>query len=620
MVRATPVLLLGTLAGGALAADAPDGWVVLPVAEYRALRDRAHPRDAPPAPPPVAATLSRIDYDLRIAGDVAVGEVALTVDVLGDGGVRLPVPPGIRVRDARLDGRPVALVDAATPPGGRDVLLGRRGRSRVTLDVAVPVAAQGATQTLTLPASPAAVARLAVALTSGGPAGSTPSVTVQGGILARGDGPVIAYGRPRQPLALTWGRRREDARTGRPLRLRGRVTELVALAEDAAQATAHVEVEVVQGAADTVAIALPEGFVVNEVSGPLVADWESKGGVLTVSFLAPLEAATQLVVTGEGKAPRAGAVRVPLLRLPAAERETGGVAVEVLGAGELQVQDARGLDPADPAELGSLVAARDSPALTALRLRPQDGRAPRELVVGVTRFTPQATLVANVEEARYRALLTEDGKALVQARYAVRNNRRGFLALTLPPGGVLWSAVVAGRRVRPGGAADGTVLLPLAGAPSGDDAPAFPVEDVVLLRGEAGGDRGRAHLVLPAVDVPVSRTGLTIHHSPRFRVDVPAGPFRPEALEPPSSPALRTAGVPDDAEAAAGAKDAPAVGADVQGLLERYQKESRLVARAGITPVAVPFPAMGPALFLAAELSDAGRAGVVDLDYRRREK
>jgi hypothetical protein len=41
-------------------------------------------------------------------------------------------------------------------------------------------------------------------------------------------------------------------------------------------------------------------------------------------------------------------------------------------------------------------------------------------------------LLANVEEARYRVLFTEDGKRLVEARYAIRNSQRSFALL--PPG------------------------------------------------------------------------------------------------------------------------------------------------------------------------------------------
>src|SRR5262249_46091783 len=128
--------------------------------------------------------------------------------------------------------------------------------------------------------------------------------------------------------------------------------------------------------------------------------------------------------------PRDGAVAVPLVRVTQAERETGGLAVEVTGAGEIKDQAARSLDAADPSDLGEAVAGRDSPSLAAFRFRPQEGRSPRSLTLQVSRYTPEAVMVASVEEARYDALLTEEGKALVRARYALRNNQRSFLAIT----------------------------------------------------------------------------------------------------------------------------------------------------------------------------------------------
>src|SRR5439155_534724 len=61
-----------------------------------------------------------------------------------------------------------------------------------------------------------------------------------------------------------------------------------------------------------------------------------------------------------------------------------------------------------------------------------------------------AVLIANVEEARYRALMSEDGRLLIDARYAVRNNQRSFLKVTMPAGSTVWSAEVGGRAIRPG--------------------------------------------------------------------------------------------------------------------------------------------------------------------------
>jgi hypothetical protein len=153
--------------------------------------------------------------------------------------------------------------------------------------------------------------------------------------------------------------------------------------------------------------------------------------------------------------------------------------------------------------------------------------------VTVSRYTPQAVLVANVEEARYEVLCAEDGKLLVRARYAVRNNQRAFLALKLPPQSVLWSAVLAGRPVRPGLAADGAYLLPLQKGRPGENAPTFAVDLFSLQRSSAWSAKGDARVELPAVDLPVSRTGLLVHHSPRFDVEPKPGAFRPSvrALE-----------------------------------------------------------------------------------------
>src|SRR5919112_6238368 len=92
-----------------------DGWVVLSVDDYRTLRARAFPSPPDPLPPPVDAALTRVDYDLRVAADTVSGEVRLTIDVLKQGWVSVQVPPGLLVREARLDGRRTTLVDG-TPP------------------------------------------------------------------------------------------------------------------------------------------------------------------------------------------------------------------------------------------------------------------------------------------------------------------------------------------------------------------------------------------------------------------------------------------------------------------------------------------------------------------------
>ena len=116
-----------------IAAQTADGWVVLPVSEYTALKRAALPPEPEPVTPPVEATLSRIDYDLKVDGDLATGEARLTVDVIKNGWVRVAMPDGLIVRDAKLDGRPVNLVMNPTDKGpGRADQIGRAScRERV---------------------------------------------------------------------------------------------------------------------------------------------------------------------------------------------------------------------------------------------------------------------------------------------------------------------------------------------------------------------------------------------------------------------------------------------------------------------------------------------------------
>src|ERR1700741_4946674 len=134
--------------------------------------------------------------------------------------------------------------------------------------------------------------------------------------------------------------------------------------------------------------------------------------------------------------------------------------------------------------------------------------------------------------------MSKEGKTLVQARYAVRNNQRNFVKISLPPGAVVWSAALSGKPGRPGQASDGSLLLPLEKARGGEEAPAFVVEVLYMIRGTAWEDKGKAHLALPALDLPVSRTGLLLYYPPLFRITAETGSFRTEPYAGPISPAF----------------------------------------------------------------------------------
>src|SRR5262249_14948097 len=186
---------------------------------------------------------------------------------------------------------------------------------------------------------------------------------------------------------------------------------------------------------------------------------------------------------------------------------------------------------------------------------------------------------------------SQDGKMLVYARLAVRNNQRSFLKLSLPAAAVLWSVAVAGRPIRPGSAPDGSLLLPLQKSRTGEEAPAFAVEVVYLNRAPAWSDKGRQQLRLMSVDMPISKSRLLIHYSPLFRLTPSPGAFRVAPYEAPVSALLRSSSssVAETPVEAAGVSGGKGQGSDAQELVSRHKQAAHASAPARNLPIRVAF-------------------------------
>jgi hypothetical protein len=264
--------------------------------------------------------------------------------------------------------------------------------------------------------------------------------------------------------------------------------------------------------------------------------------------------------------------------------------------------------------------------MVAFRMRPAAGRDPRSLAIAVKRYTPQAVLIANVEEARYRVHAAEDGVYLIEGHYAIRNNQRSFLKVTLPAGATIWSASVAGKPVRPGVAEGDAILLALEKGRAGEDAPTFVVRVTYLQRGHAWTDKAAPYLHLPALDLPISRIGVEVHHSPRFRVSVQPGAFRMEMDPGVFAEALRraTPNVSTTRPSAAAAPPPPPAPMasesdpkyEIKQLIDRYRNEGGGRSVTGSLPVEVSFPTLGPSIFLATELTPESQAPAIELIVR----
>ena len=610
-----PLVFLATAPAAARQDPArTDGWVVISVDDYRALRMKAFPVDEAPPPPPVDAAVTRIDYDLAVGSEAVTGTAAMTVDVFKEGWVAIRVPSGLLVSEARVDGRPVSLVDHASPT----VLLSKRGRSVVTLRLVLPLTSSSTDESLTIPPAAATTTQVTLTMPRVGVELSATNAWIASSAETAGHTRWTAYGRHNEALTFAWRRRVDTRRAEQKLRLRGGVTHLVGVGEDGTQVTAAVRVDVVSGLASEVALSHPSNLQVTRVTGGTVGDWDTPApGQLRVRLLEATSNAIAFTVSGEVRGPSEGPVSVPLVRLANVEREIGGVAVEVLGAGEITGRQAVAMDPADPLDLGGVVAGRESPSMVAYRFKPLPAREPRTLDVHVVRYETQAVVVANVDEARYQVLSTEDGKTLVRARFAVRNNHRSLLSAALPADAVLWSTSVAGRVVRPGVSPTGALLIPLERG-RGGDLPPFVVEIAYLARVQSWPAKGTLRLPMPAIDLPISRTGVILHYSPRFKLVIPPGSFRAEPYAEPVTAVLREPAVPPPS----GAASSPGVKSlddaskkDLDALLESARRVGGRLP--GILPLDVTFPDFGSTIYLAAELTPEMQLAALDLEFER---
>jgi hypothetical protein len=182
--------------------------------------------------------------------------------------------------------------------------------------------------------------------------------------------------------------------------------------------------------------------------------------------------------------------------------------------------------------------------------------------------------------------------------------------------------------VRPGQAPDGSLLLPLEKTRAGEEAPAFILEIFYLVRETAWNDKGKATLALPALDLPVSRTGLLLYHPPLFKLAPEPGTFRAETYAAPTSDAFHPAAIDigasgtiliNDSRSSAN-QPAPAPQSATQTLVDNFKNKSLGGRSAKVLPIRPAFPAFGPSLFFVSELTAENHAPALELSYQREKK
>jgi hypothetical protein len=301
------------------------------------------------------------------------------------------------------------------------------------------------------------------------------------------------------------------------------VDTLMSIGDVTMKGSATVEINVKSGAILALVLHLPEGVNVLDVTGPSIRNYDVSVGdarqTIDIDFTQEMEGQFRLEVNyerimgdGEPTSP------VPTVSVADAEVEHGRIAVEALSAVEVRAAAADQLSSLDVNELPQqLVLKTTNPILLAYKY--VHAEPPYRLALKITRHREIDVQVAAIEKANYSTLYTRDGLAVSTARFDVRNSRRQFLRLDLPPDSEIWSVFVDGKAEKPARAdasEDGSsVLIKMINSATG-----FPVEIVYATRVASMGFMGTLHGRLPTPDMVVTHTHWDVYlpAGPRYRI------------------------------------------------------------------------------------------------------
>ncbi|HUJ70987.1 MAG TPA: hypothetical protein VLZ30_02005, partial [Verrucomicrobiae bacterium] len=293
--------------------------------------------------------------------------------------------------------------------------------------------------------------------------------------------------------------------------VRAEVVNWVTVGETLVSGRTLVRYDVQNAPVKELRLRVPSGFKNVEVSGANIRRRDQDGENWSVQLQNKVRGICTLTVTWERPwDPKHGDLDFTGVEAVGVERETGALAV--LARPPLQVAEkatSGDLIRIDVRELPEWAGHADEATVLAYRyLRPG-----YKLALTARRFDEAEVLQALADNVRLTTVVAEDGQMMTEATFAVRNNGRQYLEITLPNGAEVWSAFVAGSPVRPS-LREGRLLLPLERA--GADEAAIQVQVTYVSSQRFPARSGRIALESPAVDVPMKNAQWELYLPPDY--------------------------------------------------------------------------------------------------------
>ena len=492
------------------------GTVTLSRSDYDRLLDLAANRPAGPSTAPAAAALARADIRVRAGATTARATMRVDGEVFRPGVAKVPLIKDATLLDARLDTRPLPVMAESNT---LVAFVNGPGAFVATLEAGSPITFVPGRASFVLPVPAAGSATAAIDVP-----GEQADVHVANGIVLRR---ASAAGRTVVDVALPTGRAvdvwwstHEAAPSAAPrdVRILSEVKSVITIGESDVRLVSLLNASVVQGEPAQFEVSLPAGYEVASVSGASLDRSEAQDGRAVLYVADPAARRHQFLLSLE-RSHAGGSFKLEsgLPALPAAQRETGELAIEGIGTMEISSPEMPGLRRIDVRELDPTLSpiARDA-MLAAYRYQRVNDEPPL-VTVDVRRFANAPVLAAVAERAVATTLLTSEGRALTEITMWVRNTAQPFMKVALPEGASIVSVEVAGAPAKPVEGADGNrvPLLRSGFRPSGT----YTVSFVYLHSGAPFLKKGDRQMTLPKLDVPIDVLEWEVFIPDRFRAD-----------------------------------------------------------------------------------------------------
>jgi uncharacterized surface anchored protein len=475
------------------------GTVTLSLAEYNRLVEMSTRKPNVLDAAPLPFVLTRAVFKLRVENQTLLGTVSIDGTSLEKGPVKAPLTTGLLVLQADQSGNPLPLL---LEGGNHAAILNGPGPFAVSLGVASALSIEAGRAAFMLPVPLAGSSILSLELP-----GNHANVHVEPGIITRrdtvnGNTVVEASLEPGRAARVWWTTREVAAPSAqREVRFVSDIKSVVSVGDSQLRLTALCDVNIIQGEAAEFKLPIPAGYELTAASGSSLESSELSSGVLTLRVHEPAKRNHQFLIAIE-RTDRETKVEPPLFAFEGAQRETGEVLVEGIGAMELKAKESGGLRRMDVREANAITRSLSNfPLQAAFRYNRRGADSPK-LELEWQQFSDADVLSAVAERATVTTLTNVEGRSLTEVTLRIRNHSQPFVKVELPADAQLVTAEVDGKTVRPVEGKDGSRVPLLREGLNASGA--YTVSFVYLTTGSRFAKNGTYSMGLPRLDVPIN--------------------------------------------------------------------------------------------------------------------